>query len=375
MEINTFFLRISARCNLDCDYCYVFKHRDSAWKNYPSVMTDDTIIKFCGRLKEYLTNHKDIEDINIVFHGGEPLVFGTNHLLETIDTIDSEIGDQACMHYSLQTNGTLLTEEFVSECSKRNIGISLSIDGMKSVHDKHRKYKNGTGSYDDVLRGMELLKKYPNIFEGVIGVVDPVFDPDDVLSFFERYSIENVDLLLPDSTYLDLPIGREQNPNLYRDWLVSAFDSWFFRHQSLHFRTFEFLLGGLFGDNAELDAFGLGSLDYLTIETDGTYHTSDILKVAYENASYLGMDLTNNTIDEALASEKVKEYNRLLSLESLPEKCKICKYSDLCGGGSLPHRYSPENLFDNPTIYCNEMYALIEHASNVLEKAINDETN
>lgn len=375
MEISTFFLRISARCNLDCDYCYVFKHRDSAWKNYPSVMTDDTITKFCSRLKEYLTNHKSIEDINIVFHGGEPLVFGTNHLLKTIDTIDSEIGDQACMHYSLQTNGTLLTEEFVSECSKRDIGISISIDGMKSVHDKHRKYKNGIGSYDDVLRGMKFLKKYPNIFEGVIGVIDPAFDPDDILSFFESYSIENVDLLLPDSTYLDLPIGREQNPNLYRDWLISAFDSWFFRHQSLNFRTFEFLLRGLFGDNAELDAFGLGSLDYLTIETDGTYHTSDILKVAYENASYLGMNLTNNTIDEALASEKVKEYNRLLSFESLPEKCKVCKYSDLCGGGSLPHRYSPENLFDNPTIYCNEMYALIEHASNVLEKAINDETN
>lgn len=375
MEISTFFLRISARCNLDCDYCYVFKHRDSAWKNYPSVMTDDTITKFCSRLKEYLTNHKSIEDINIVFHGGEPLVFGTNHLLKTIDTIDSGIGDQACMHYSLQTNGTLLTEEFVSECSKRDIGISISIDGMKSVHDKHRKYKNGTESYDDVLRGMKFLKKYPNIFEGVIGVIDPAFDPDDILSFFESYSIENVDLLLPDSTYLDLPIGREQNPNLYRDWLISAFDSWFFRHQSLNFRTFEFLLRGLFGDNAELDAFGLGSLDYLTIETDGTYHTSDILKVAYENASYLGMNLTNNTIDEALASEKVKEYNRLLSYGSLPEKCKVCKYSDLCGGGSLPHRYSPENLFDNPTIYCNEMYALIEHASNVLEKAINDETN
>lgn len=375
MEINTFFLRISARCNLDCDYCYVFKHRDSAWKNYPPVMTYETIISFCGRLKEYISSHKAIKDVNVVFHGGEPLVFGTNRLLNTVDTINSEIGNLACMHYSLQTNGTLLTKEFVSECSKRDIGLSLSIDGMRSIHDKHRVYKNGTGSYDDVLRGMKLLKEYPNIFEGVIGVIDPTFNPDDVLSFFDSYNIENIDLLLPDSTYLDLPIGREQNPNLYRDWLISAFDSWFFHHQSLHFRTFEFLLGGLFGDNAELDAFGLGSLDYLTIETDGTYHTSDILKVAYENASYLGMDLTDNTIEEALASDKVKEYNRLLSLESLPKKCKMCKYSNLCGGGSLPHRYSSENLFDNPTVYCNEMYALIEHASNILEKAVNDETN
>lgn len=68
--------------------------------------------------------------------------------------------------------------------------------------------------------------------------------------------------------------------------------------------------------------FGLGALDYLTIETDGSYHTSDILKVAFENASYLGMDLSKNTIEEALNSDKVKEYNHLLSIESLPPKCK-----------------------------------------------------
>lgn len=374
MEINTFFLRISARCNLDCDYCYVFKHRDSAWKNYPPTMTDKNIILFCNRLKEYLAKHKDITDVNIVFHGGEPLVFGTKHLLNTIDTISSEIGNQACMHYSLQTNGILLNDDFISECSKRNVGISLSIDGMKSIHDKHRKYKEGVGSHDDVVRGLKLLQKYTNVFEGIIGVIDPCFEPDEILSFFEELGIENIDLLLPDSTYLDCPVGRDTNKYLYRDWLIKAFDSWFFRHQSLHFRTFEFLLGGLFGHNAELDAFGLGTLDYLTIETDGSYHTSDILKVAFENASYLGMDLLNNSIDEALGSDKVKEYNRLLSTESLPTKCKKCKYSNLCGGGSLPHRYSPDNLFDNPTVYCEEMYALIEHAENVLEKAVNDET-
>ncbi len=374
MEINTFFLRISARCNLDCDYCYVFKHRDSAWKNYPSIMTDENIMIFCGRLKDYLANHKNINDVNIVFHGGEPLVFGTDNLLRTIDTISSEIGSQVCMHYSLQTNGTLLTEEFVSECSKRNVGISLSIDGMKSIHDKHRKYKDGKGSHADVEKGLELLQKYTNVFEGVIGVIDPCFEPDEILSFFESHNVENIDLLLPDSTYLDLPIGREKNKSLYRDWIINAFDSWFFSHQSLHFRTFEFLLGGLLGDSAELDAFGLGTLDYLTIETDGSYHTSDILKVAYENASYLGMDLSNNSIDEALKSDKVKEYNRLLSVESLPAKCQKCKYSNLCGGGSLPHRYSTENLFDNPTVYCEEMYSLIEHAENILKRAINDET-
>lgn len=298
MEINTFFLRVSARCNLECDYCYVFKHRDLSWKNYPSIISDENINIFCKRIKEYVFG-KSLEDIYIVFHGGEPLICGEEKIINFVETINSSMKDIVRMHYSVQTNGTLLTEEFVEECDRRNIGISISIDGCKDLHDKHRKYKSGIGSYEDVMKAIKILKKYPQIFEGVIGVIDPLFSPDMVLSFFDSNGIENIDLLLPDSTYQDLPIGRDKNPDLYKKWLIEAFDAWFFKYQNIHFRTFELLLNGILGEQTSLDAFGLGTLDYLTIETDGSYHTSDILKITYENASFLDLYLENNTIDEA----------------------------------------------------------------------------
>ena len=278
------------------------------------------------------------------------------------------------MFFSIQTNGTLLTEKFVNACDIRNVGISLSLDGMQPVHDKHRKYKNGLGSYNDVIKGITILKNHPKIFEGIIGVIDPYSEPQSLFSFYESQHIDNIDLLLPDSTYLDPPAGRNDNPDLYKEWLISAFDSWFFNFQSIRFRTFESLLGGLLGRSTGSDSFGLGSLDYLTIETDGSYHTSDILKVAFENASYMGIDLQSSSIDNALCNDKISEYNMWLSKERLPQKCKKCPYGGICGGGSLPHRYSPENLFDNPTIYCEEMFALIRHAQIVMEKAINEET-
>lgn len=373
MSINTFFLRISSSCNLNCDYCYVFKHRDAMWRNYPPIMNALTISLFCNRLAEYLLLHDELKEVNIVFHGGEPLVFGKENLIKTIDAISEHIGSQARIRFSLQTNGTLLDACFVDECSKRNVGISLSLDGMECVHDQHRRYKTGYGSYKDVMRGLKLLQRHPVIFAGVIGVIDPHFSPEQTLNFFEDCGIENIDLLLPDSTYLDLPPDRDKDVDIYKHWLLQAFDSWFYKHQSLHYRTNEHLLAALLGEKSTLDAFGLGTLDYLTIETDGSYHTSDILKVAYENASSLGMDLHSNSIEDALASDKVKEYNRLLSVTSLPTKCQQCIYSNICGGGSLPHRYSPENMFDNPTIYCPEMFALIEHAQAVLEQALKDE--
>lgn len=372
MKINTFFLRVAASCNLDCDYCYVFKHRDMTWKNMPAVMLESTVQSFAKRLREYADN-VGLREVNIIFHGGEPLMCGANRLIGFADTISDILGEEIKSSYSMQTNGTLLTETFLNECEKRNIGISLSIDGHKCVHDKHRKYKNGKGSHDDVLNGIRLLKEHPSIFEGVIGVIDPCFEPEDVLQFFDDLGIENVDLLLPDSTYIDLPKGRAEQPDLYKNWLIRAFDAWFFNHQSLHLRTFEHILTGILGEGSALDSFGLGNLDYLTIETDGTYHTSDILKVSYENASAIGFGVDEGSIEQALSNEKVKQYNAMLSIEALPQKCKECVYSTLCGGGSLPHRYSEANGFNNPSIYCEEMYTLIHHAIEVFTQAIEAE--
>lgn len=373
MIVNTFFLRVAASCNLDCDYCYVFKHRDMSWKTMPPIIKSEIVEKFAERLKEYADKNA-LKNINIIFHGGEPLVCGEKRILEFVDIIDTTLGENIEVSYSLQTNGTLLTDSFLCTCQEKNIGISVSIDGPQCVHNKHRKYKNGEGSHDDVVRGILLLKEHPSIFEGVIGVIDPEFEPKEILQFFDELQVENVDLLLPDSTYSDLPNGRAQNPELYKQWLICAFDEWFFNHQTIRLRTFEHILSGLMGQVGALDSFGLGSLDYLTVETDGTYHTSDILKVAYENASAIGFGVKEDTIEAALSNEKVKQYNNLLKLEALPDKCKKCSYARLCGGGSLPHRYSEENGFNNPTIYCEEMFALIQHAIETIKKAVEDES-
>ena len=338
----------------------------------PATMSEETVQAFSNRLKEYAID-EGIKKINIIFHGGEPLMCGEKKLISFVDLITIILGKNINLQFSLQTNGTLITESFLNECVKRNIGISLSIDGNKSVHDKHRKYKNGKGSHDVVLRNLMLLKKYDSIFDGVLGVIDPYYQPENILSFFDEIGIKNVDLLLPDSTYIDLPPGRDEEPNLYTDWLIEAFDSWFYDHQTIQLRTFEYIIAGLLGGNTSLDAFGLGELDYFTIETDGSYHTTDILKVAYENASAIGFGVFDKSIKEALNNKKVIEYNEYLTEKMLPDKCKVCIYSHLCGGGSLPHRYNKDTGFNNPTVYCREMYSLIQHANEIINKEIDKE--
>lgn len=374
MKINTFFLRVAASCNLNCDYCYVFKHRDKSWKKMPAKISEEVINKFSKRLHEYL-KETNLGQANVIFHGGEPLFIGKNQLIKISDKIRAECGNNFSVLFSLQTNGTLIDKKFLDDCAERGIGISLSVDGPKNIHDYHRKYLSGVGSFKYVSKAITLLKNYPAIFEGIIGVINPNFTPDEVLSFYDNNNLTNIDLLLPDSTYVDLPLGREENPFLYSNWLIEAFDSWFFKHQKLHFRTFEYLLQSFLGLCFNLDTFGLGNLDYITIETDGSYHTSDIMKITYENASSIGFNLFDAPISKAVRSKKVLEYNELLSWNNLPIKCKNCEFGHLCGGGSLPHRYSNINGFNNPSIYCEEMMALFTHARERLFEEIEKEKN
>lgn len=368
-KINTFFLRVAARCNLSCEYCYVFKHRDTTWNKLPPIMNIDTLTMFCERLSEY-SDDESIYNFHVIFHGGEPLVIGKSNLIHYVDYIKSRIKEKIKITFSLQTNGTLLNKTFISECAARNIGISVSLDGPEKLHNLRRRTKAGKGTFKKIIKNIDILKMYPEVFDGVIGVINPYSNPQELLSFYKDNELLTIDLLLPDSTYQDPPVGKETNRDIYKDWLIKAFDTWFNDFQDISFRTYELIIKSLLGEQTNIDTFGLGELDYLTIETDGSLHTTDILKISYNNASSIGLNLSNSSIRAALSSNVVKNYNDLLSYEKLPRKCKVCEFAKICGGGSLPHRFSKEMLFDNPSVYCYELFSLILHIKNKLDEMV-----
>lgn len=370
--IQTFFFRVSARCNLACEYCYVFKHKDMSWRDLPRTVSSDTVALFAERLREY-AEHEDLQNILVVLHGGEPLLVGSTVLVQHMDTIRDFMRDTTQVNFSLQTNGTLITNLFAEACHKRGVQISVSIDGPKHVHDSRRHGANGSGSFDRVLAGIRCLQAYPDLLCGVIGVIDPRVRANETLRFYSDAGLNIMDLLLPDATYDAPPPYRTEDPDIYLKWLIEAFDTWFDQYQHLSFRTFESILRSHLGMDTCSDTFGLGELTYLTVESDGSYHTSDILKVAYEGASKMDISLDNATIAEAASHSCMAEYNRLLMKENLPDVCRHCEFRDMCGGGSLPHRYSQVNGFSNPTVYCREMKALFSHAGRRIKDEVRAE--
>jgi uncharacterized protein len=358
-RFTSFLVKIASRCNLDCDYCYMYQHADQSWKGMPKVLSTDDRAAFAARLATYL-QEASVQRCLVIFHGGEPLLAGW----KSIVAFSRQIGEASPgreIEFGIQTNGLLLTEEAVQAFEDAGIGISLSLDGPRRANDLHRLTKRGRSSFDQTARALTVLQRHPAAFSGVIAVIDPAVAPREVLEFFSEVNPPRLDLLLPDGNHLRQPPSRLVNPALYEDWLIEAFDLWFDEFSPLEVRTFEALLDALAGLDSGTDAFGLGDVSLLTIETDGSYHDLDVLKITQQGATRLQGSVRDTEIAAVAQSPSLARHRRLLRKEGLSAKCRECPEMVICGGGAVPHRFGP-NEFDHPTVYCREMLALIAHA-------------
>lgn len=326
----------------------------------PPLMSVDDRKALAKNIGAYTRTHK-IPLILVAFHGGEPLLMKVDQLVQTAQWIREAVPEDTKVDISLQTNGVLLTNEILGKFAQENIGVSLSLDGPKGATDLHRVTHKGKSSFDGVMQGYEKLKKYPSIFMGIISVIDPRILPKELLAFFNELNPPKLDFLLPDANYKAPPFLRNTDPDIYLNWLLEAFDLWLDVYPNLKVRLFDTLLQTIIGSQSGTDFFGFGNITMLAIETDGTYHDLDVLKITTEGYSSLGLNIREHSIDEAANSPNIKRHNQLLSFKGVSQTCKECSVVQICGGGSVPHRYN-EKGFDNPTVYCREMFGLITHA-------------
>lgn len=364
-RITSFLVKLASRCNLDCDYCYVYHHADQGWRSLPKLLSAEDRAAFAARLAEY-AREAGLKRAAVIYHGGEPLLAGAESIAEFTRDLRAAVGPEVDLEVGIQTNGLLLTDEVLDVLESERIAVSLSLDGPREVNDLHRTTRRGRSSFDKVEAALQRLKARPDTFAGVISVIDAGVPPRTLFEYFAGHRPPKLDFLLPDSHHGRLPPGRDADPRLYERWLIEAFDLWFDEYPELPVRTFEALLDSITGLNSGTDAFGLGDVSLITIETDGTYHDLDVLKVVGDGATRLEGSVRDTPISVVAASAAIAAHRRLLTKEGLSATCRGCEVVDICGGGSVPHRFGGEG-FENPTIYCGEMKALIAHVRMRLE--------
>jgi len=363
ISFSSFLVKVASRCNLNCTYCYMYQHADQSWKKKPLTLSEKHQELLGKRLKEYV-KQKNLNLILVIYHGGEPLIFGVDKLINLSRNLRRELEEVNCrVDFGIQTNGLLLNEKTLSKLEKEEISVSLSIDGPREIHDEHRLDHKSKASFDRVYHGLTLLRKFPKVFSGCIAVINPNHEPEKLFSFFSQNNVTELNILLPDANYIAPPKWRNLKPNVYLDWLIKAFDCWFDNYSHIHCKFFESILMAILGHGGQSDALGLGDISLLNVETDGTYHDLDVLKITEENSSDLGMSLETHPISAAENTEKISFHRTLLTKKGLSQKCLDCKHLEVCGGGSVPHRFD-HNGYKNPTVYCDEMFKLIDHISN-----------
>jgi uncharacterized protein len=368
-------LKVASRCNLDCDYCYVYKHADQSWRSQPRLMSDITVEQFARRLHEYLRLHK-LPEFSVTFHGGEPLLFGGDKLVGAARTIRAIAGSDASLTFSLQTNGTLLTDELIAEFEAAEIDVSVSLDGPRWLHDRHRPNHGGASTYEATLEAIyKLQRRKSAIFTGVLAVVDPAIQPRELLEFFASLSLPRLDLLLPDSTHDRPPLGRDRNPLLYADWLRETFELWFREFSDLPIRWFDALLGSRAGIPSPTDVMGLGSVNLIVVDTDGSYADHDVFKITTEGRASLKFSLAEKSFDEISQHPSIRDHCFRLTVAGLHPVCQSCPVVDACGGGSVMHRWHPQHGLNAPSIYCPELFSVLETATRVLRDSLPAQTD
>ncbi|AEJ13901.1 MULTISPECIES: cyclophane-forming radical SAM/SPASM peptide maturase YhhB [Pseudomonas] len=368
-KFSSFLVKVASRCNLDCDYCYVYHHADQSWRSMPKFLSAEHRRAFAQQLAEYVIQ-SDLKHCAVILHGGEPLLAGAQTLADFATLLR-----QSCsipVDISLQTNGLLLTDEALQILAAEDIGVSLSLDGPKLANDRHRLTRKGRSSFEQTEQALIRLQNYPSVFAGVIAVVDTSTSAAELFQYFNQFKIPRLDFLLPDAHWLRPPPGRNQDPGLYEQWLVNAFDVWFDEYPHIPLRTFEALLDVCAGLPSGTDAFGFGDVSLLSIETDGSYHDLDVLKVTQDGATRLVGTVLDTPIAEVAKSPEIAQHRRYLRKEGLSQACKSCAIVDICGGGSLPHRFGQDG-FANPTVYCNEMKRLVAHITERLSEHLSEE--
>jgi uncharacterized protein len=358
-----FLCKIHSRCNLNCTYCYMYNLADQSWKQQPKLMTLPVVKCTAKRIREHVLAHK-LNRIEVVMHGGEPLLAAAKYVRAFTDVMLSELSDVTDVSFGMQTNGTLLTPEIADLLVERKIMVGISLDGPQEVNDLHRIYHSGRSSHDRVIKGVELLTQpaYRSAFAGFLSVINLQGDPLEVLDHLLSFEPRGLDFLFPHGNWTNPPLGK--NPPFtdapYADWLIPIFDTWYAqRPKRVEIRLFSEIINLLLGGKSGFESIGLPAVNLVVIETNGQLEGVDSLKSTFEGATRFGMSVFSHSFDDALRHPNVMA--RQVGTMALHDTCLSCELHRVCGAGYYPHRYDARNGFRNPTVFCSDLIKLITH--------------
>jgi uncharacterized protein len=336
-------------CNLDCKYCFYLEKEklypgESQWR-----MSDAVLEEY---VRQYIGS-QPVPEINFAWQGGEPTLLGVDFFRKAVALQERFAGGREIFN-AIQTNGTLLDDEWCEFLAGNRFLVGLSVDGPEELHDLYRVDKRQQPTFAKVMRGLELLKKHGVEFNTltVVNRQNSV-KPLEVYRFLKAIGSEFLQFIplveraAPAGADFAPPPqpGEAENGAVVTEWSVQAaqygeflcaiFDEWVRQDVGRTFvQLFDVALGNWMGLGSSLCVFAEKCGGALAIEHNGDIYSCD----HYVYPEYRLGNLMNTSLGDMVNSpQQVKFGND--KLDALPRYCRECEVRFACNGECPKHRF------------------------------------
>jgi len=320
---------IGSLCNLSCDYCYYLKKKSLYPDDQSFRMPEDI-------LEEYILRHIEAcpdAVIPFAWHGGEPTLLGLEYFHKIVELQRKHRPSHRRIINGIQTNGTLLDEEWCRFLAAEGFGVGISLDGPQEMHDSHRLTKGGQPTHTQALRGYELLRKH-RIPCDVLCVVHAqnVLHPREVYRFFKQIKAASIGFLPLVEPRADLDEGVSPSTvpsESFGTFLCTIFDEWTSQDiGQVRIQIFEETAATALGQEHTLCIFKKTCGDVPVIEHNGDFFACDHF---VNREHHLGNILETRLVD-LIESPAQRAFGQL-KRDTLPRYCLECDVLNLCNGG------------------------------------------
>ncbi len=346
-----------AICNLDCEYCF-FLSKEMLYPGSRFRMAGELLEIY---IKQLLESHQTPE-VTVAWQGGEPTLMGLDFFEHSVELVGKYKQPHQKINYSIQTNGTRLDDEWARFFRQHNYLVGLSVDGPKAIHDTFRVNKGGEGSFDQVMRGWEVLMMH-KVDVNILCTVHAANQdhPLEVYRFFRDDMGAQFIQFIPiveRATKASLPVvnegwserpggerplyiqqgnlvtKRSVNPEKYGRFLISIFDEWVQRDVGeIYVQLFDVTLGSWVGQH-NLCIFAPTCGTALALEHNGDLYSCD----HYVEPDYLLGNINESHMIELIASDQQLKFGRD-KMTTLPRYCLECEVRFACHGGCPKNRF------------------------------------
>ena len=361
-----------AHCNLACKYCYYLEKNNLYQNSHRHLMSDEMLEQFT---REYI-EAQTMPQVLFTWHGGEPLMRSIDFYKKAL-ALQKKYAHGKQIDNVIQTNGTLLTDEWCEFFAQNHWLVGISIDGPQEYHDHYRVTPDGKPSWEKVMQGISLLKKH-RVEWNAMAVVN-AYNAEHPLEFYHFFRdngcqylqftpiVERLTEHEDGRTLASLADDREipladasVTPQQWGNFLCTIFDDWV-RHDvgKTFVEIFDCTLANWMGVLPGICAYSKECGHAGVMEHNGDVYSCD----HFVFPEYKLGNIRNQSLIDMLYGEKQQAFSRLKHT-SLPRQCKECDMEFACHGECPKNRFEKDKYGEPGLNYlCQGYYQYYTHVA------------